>query len=65
MYTISDLEQAFDPAPDLSTQQVIDAVRDSIEAGLVIEDPDTFEQKVKTLEQPQLEEYLQELWDEI
>jgi len=65
MHIISDLEQAFDPILDLSTQQVIDAVRDSIEAGLVIEDLDTFEEKIKTLEQPQLEEYLQELWDEI
>ena len=65
MYNISNLEQAFDPILDLSTQQVIDAVRDSIEGGLVIEDLDTFEHRVKTLEQPQLEEYLQELWDEI
>jgi hypothetical protein len=65
MYTISDLEQALSPTLDLSTQQVIDAVRDSIEAGLVIEDLDTFEEKIKTLEQPQLEEYLQDLWDEI
>jgi hypothetical protein len=65
MNTISDLEQALSPTLDLSTQQVIDAVRDSIEAGLVIEDLDTFEEKIKTLEQPQLEEYLQDLWDEI
>jgi len=65
MYTISDLEQAFNPTLDLSTQQVIDAVRDSIEACLVIEDLDVFEEKIKTLEQPQLEEYLQDLWDEI
>jgi hypothetical protein len=65
MYTISDLEQALSPTLDLSTQQVIDAVRDSIEAGLVIEDLDAFEEKIKTLEQPQLEEYLQDLWDEI
>lgn len=65
MYTISDLEQAFNPILDLSTQQVIDAVRDSIEAGLVIEDLDVFEEKIKTLEPFQLEEYLQDLWDEI
>jgi hypothetical protein len=63
--TKSELERLFDTIPDISTQQVIDAVRDSIDAGLITEDRDIFEDKVRSLDGLQLEGYLQELWDEI
>lgn len=53
------------PVHDLSTSQVIDAVRDSIQAGLIPEKEERFEHMVRTLTDADLEDYLQDLWDEI